>query len=477
MPYTKKTKIVATLGPTSSSEEVLEKLITAGVNVARLNFSHGTHEDHKVVLERVRSVADRLGKTVAILQDLSGPKIRTGELAEGQIELVPGAKMTLTTEDCPGDVSRMQVSYAQLPYEVQVGASILLDDGRRELKVLAIEGVEVMCEVVIGGVIKPRRGINLPGTTLKISSLTVKDRTDLTFGVDNNVDFMALSFVRSADDVKELRAILKEAGSTAAIVSKVETQEAIDNIDAIIDASDAIMVARGDLAIEVPREDVPILQKMILKKCGQKGKGSIIATQMLESMIEASVPTRAEVSDVANSILDGADAVMLSQETAMGSYPVEAVEMMARVAMNVEEKYPYYSVGLERSDVCETGTQDVVDAVTRSALTLADAVGAKAIIALTESGLTARMISRFNPKQPIIVLSPHKHVYNQMALYFGCYPVMIEQFQYIGEVYHLVSETLKEQGLAKPGDKAVILAGVPFGHSGGTNLVTTHIVE
>lgn len=476
----KKTKIVATIGPASESEAMLTSLIKAGMNVCRLNFSHGTHEGALVQVKNIRAVALKLGTPTAILQDLSGPKIRIGDFYQERVMLKKGGIFTLTTKAVVGDETKAFVNYAALPKEIKKGDSILLDDGKKHLEVISVSGTEIKCRVIVGGETKGRRGVNLPGVSLKISCLTAKDRKDVLFGIEHNIDYVALSFVRRASDIRELRAILAKAKSTAKIIAKIETEEAIQNIDAIIAETDGVMVARGDLAVEVPAQEVPILQKMIIGKCNVAGKPVIVATQMMESMIKSPIPTRAEVSDVANSILDGADAVMLSEESALGEYPVLAVAMMAKVAETSEKNYPhrealYGDILLPTNDT-SMHQKDVVDAVTFSVVSTASAVGAKVIIALSESGLTARMVSRYRPAQPVIAMSPKDYVVRQLELVFGCFPAHIDNLTTIGDVMKAVRAYVLEHKIAKRGDKVVVAAGVPFGHVGGTNMVMVEVI-
>ncbi|MFA5997455.1 MAG: pyruvate kinase [Candidatus Paceibacterota bacterium] len=470
----KKTKIVATIGPASESQPMLENLVNAGMNVCRLNFSHGSHEEHEVRVKNIHAVSEKMGMPIAILQDLSGPKIRIGDFYQERVMLKKGSLFTLTTKACVGDETKAYVNYAALPKEIKKGDSILLDDGKKSLLVLSTNGVdEIRCRVAVGGETKGRRGVNLPGVSLKISCLTAKDKKDLLFGVKHKVDFFALSFVRRATDIVELRRILAKHNSNAMIIAKIETEEAIENIDEIIKETDGIMVARGDLAVEVPAEQVPLLQKMIISKCKALGKPVIVATQMMESMIKTPVPTRAEVSDVANSILDGADAVMLSEESALGEYPVEAVTMMARVAGSVEANYPHHSAlygDMFSIEGEEDEYREIVDAVTFAAVGTASTVGARIIVALTESGHTARMVSRYRPEQTIVVMSSKAHVIEQVALSFGCYPVQVEKITNLDEAIKEVRAFVLKNKLAKKGDKVVIVAGVPFGHIGGTNM-------
>lgn len=475
----KKTKIVATIGPVSESEAMLTNLVKAGMNVCRLNFSHGTHEGALIQLKNIRKVAEKLSQPIAVLQDLSGPKIRIGDFYKERVVLKKGSHFTLTTKMCEGDESRVFVNYPALPKELKKGDAILLDDGKKSLQVISISGTEIKCRIIVGGETKGRRGVNLPGVSLKISCLTPKDKKDLDFGIAQKVDFVALSFVRRASDIRELRAILVKAKSTARIIAKIETEEAIQNFDEILKETDGIMVARGDLAVEVPAEEVPILQKMIIEKCNMAGKPVIVATQMMESMIKSPVPTRAEVSDVANSILDGADAVMLSEESALGEFPVEAVRMMSNVAKVAEQNYPYREAlyGDVLGSKRETDERkDEVDAVTFSVVSTAREVGAKIIIALSESGLTARMVARYRPAQTVIAMSPRDSVVRQLSLTFGCQPVRIDQFTTIDDVMKTVRKFVLFRKLAKKGDKVVIAAGVPFGRVGGTNMLLVEVI-
>ncbi len=476
----KKTKIVATIGPATESEETLTLLARAGMNVARLNFSHGDHKEHQKRITLIKKVAKNLDSPVAILQDLSGPKIRIGDFGgTGQITLVKDAIFKLTTKKIVGDETIVHVNYPNLPKEVKVGNFILVDDGKKKLQIVKTSKDEVVTKVIIGGDIKSRRGVNLPGSYLKISAITPKDKIDLAFGIKNKVDFVALSFVREAADILQLRKLLKAGKSDAQIIAKIETMEAIENINEIVDVSDGIMIARGDLAIEIPAQYVPLIQKEIIEKCNSVGKPVITATQMLESMIRVPVPTRAEVSDVANSILDGSDAVMLSEETALGQFPILAVEMMTQIAKHVEEKIKSKDfekvLGQNAKDALLI-TKDAPDAISYSATRVATRVGARAIIALTESGFTARMLSRFKPHEPIIVMTPHERTKTRMALSFGCLPVKIKGFKHIYEVRDMVSQFVKEKEIAKTGDKIVIVAGVPFGKAGGTNTILVHTV-
>ncbi|MFZ2300195.1 MAG: pyruvate kinase [Candidatus Moraniibacteriota bacterium] len=463
----KKTKIVATLGPVSANEKTLSAMVRAGLNVVRFNFSHETRERHAENMTLVRRVSKKLGVPIAILQDLSGPKIRIGDFKDGRVELKKGEKIVLTTSPCEGTAQRVFVNYKRLPQDIRPGKFILLDDGKKKLRVDRITKTDIHCTIIVGGDTKGRRGVNLPGTHLRISSITAKDRQDLEMGIREHVDFVALSFVRRVEDVIELRGILQRAKSKARIIVKIETDEAIEHLDEIIEAADGVMVARGDLAVEVPMEQVPFLQKRIIRQARQLGKPAIVATQMLESMINAPVPTRAEVSDVANSILDGTDAIMLSEETTLGKYPVETIAMMTRIACEVEEHYADVSV-LGRENLTEFA---VVDAVTHAVIRSAREVDAKLIVALSESGSTPRMVARHRPHCPILALTPSPMTLRQLTLSFGCYSLLTPgHLNDVDQVIMAVRKIVLAKKLAKRGECIVIVAGVPFGKAGATNM-------
>jgi pyruvate kinase len=469
MKILKQTKIVATIGPATETEEVLTKLVRAGLDVARFNMSHGTHEEHLKRFLAVRKVSQSTGKPLAILQDLSGPKIRIGEFSTPTIELIPGEKFTITTDDIIGDENRVSVNYKKLPQELKRGSIILLDDGKKKLEVIEITKTDVICLVVVGGTTKGRRGMNLPGAYLSVASITEKDRVDVVFGVENKADFVALSFVRQAKDIFELRDILKELNSDAQIVAKIETQEAIENIDEIISATDVVMVARGDLAIEIGPENVPPLQKKIIEKSRHLGKPVIVATQMLESMISSPVPTRAEVSDIANAIYDGTDAIMLSEETTLGKYPLESVETMARVAQKTEEDC--------RVDFGIKNALTVADVITSSIAFSSTTLHTKAIVALTESGGTARLIARHRGKKPIFVFVSSGRVANKMALSYGCIPIVAGNITDLNSGFKIIdSYLISEQGFAE-GDRIVVAFGMPSGIVGSTNTLHIHTVS
>ncbi len=469
--YLKKTKIVATIGPVSESPATLVHLINAGVNVARLNFSHGDHEEHGQRMKFIKEATKKTKRDIAILQDLGGVKIRIGDFAVGQITLKKGQKFTITTKKCIGNSDCVNVNYKKLPLEVQKGQDILIDDGTKKLVVTKTTKTDVETKVVVGGMIRSRRGVNVPGARLSCSALTPKDKKDVKFGIKNGVDFIALSFVRDANDIKYLKSILKREKSTAKVIAKIETPESIENIDAIISEADGIMVARGDLAIEVPACDVPHLQKMIVKKCNIVGKPVIVATQMLESMISAPVPTRAEVTDVANAIFDGADAIMLSAESAIGDYPLETVKMMTEIAVRTEADMKCRVI----EDNSEH-TSRTVNAVSRSAIQIARDVGAIAIIALTESGFSARKISRYRPSIDIVALTPNRFANKQLQLTFGVCSHIISGFETVEQTVEQTKKFVRQNKYAKKGDKIVIVAGMPFGQSGTTNMITVEKV-
>lgn len=460
---TKKTKIVATIGPSSAKEDVLKEMFISGLDVVRMNFSHGDHESHQKNLNLIRKVAKKTKTSVAVLQDLSGPKIRIGDFKDGKVMLKNGQSFTLTTKKVLGDESIVYINYEKLPKEVSVGSSVMIFDGKIHLKVEKIEGDEIRCKVVSGGEISNRKGVNVPGANLSIKSLTDKDKKDVLFGIKNKVEFIAFSFVRNASDVLELRSILNKAKSKSFIITKIETVEAVQNFDEILKVTDGVMVARGDLAVEVGAENVPVIQKEIISKCNEAGKPVITATQMLDSMEHSPVPTRAEVSDVANAIFDGTDAVMLSGETATGQYPVESIKVMSRVALTIEESLP------SRKFISLSEGEDIINAVTLSVVRVAEDVNASAIIALTESGLTARMITRFRTPFLIFSISPHQNTYNQLILSYGVTPVKMICSKNVDLFTKQITKFALENKIVKKGEKIVISAGMPFGRVGSTN--------
>lgn len=475
----KKTKIVATIGPASESAEVIKKLILAGVNVFRLNFSHGKHADHLGRLQTIRAVSAELNAPVAILQDLQGPKIRVEEMQktdgkDAGVMLEEGADFIITTEQgLVGDAKKASTSYLALIDDVKVGDRLMLDDGNIQLKAIAKTATEVHTKVIYGGKLKSRKGINLPDSTVSAPSLSDKDREDLEFGMDNGVDWVALSFVRRASDVDEMRAIIDarfpDPSDRPKIVSKVEKPEAVADIDAVIDASDAIMVARGDLGVEMEMQEVPIIQKMMVAKCNQKGKPVIVATQMLESMITSPRPTRAEAGDVANAVIDGADAVMLSAESASGMYPELAVKAMSLIIGEVEAKYPkiyykYYPIDKTLKDYES-------DSVISSAVYLAEHTEAKAICALTSSGYTATQTARHRPNADIYVFSRKAKLLAQLCLVWGVHPIYYERHKDTDETIAELESKLLKDGMLKPGQKFLTLAAAPMQRKGRANMI------
>lgn len=470
----KKTKIVATIGPASEGKKILTKMIHAGMNIARLNFSHGTHQEHLDRIKQLRAVAKETGENIAILQDLCGPKIRTGEMESESIQVPKGCVYTFTNKEVVGNSRRCTISYPHLSTEVEPGHRLFVNDGKLTFEVMETKPQkgEVLCKTIVGGIIKSRKGVNVPNSDLKnLKTLTKKDISDLAFGLESGVDAVALSFVRSKDDVIELKKRLADASADVRVIAKIETSQAVTNIEEIIEVVDAIMVARGDLAIEIPPEDVPLIQKRITLLCRQVGKPCIVATQMLGSMVENSRPSRAEVSDVANAILDGADAIMLSEETAVGSYPVEAIEIMSSVAQKVE---PTFSYKREKRSV---ERKQVVDSVSFNVVKTAEEVGAKAIIALSETGLTPRLIARFRPQQDIHCLTPYVSTFRSLAFSYGCNATKITKVTGLTSARKRIHDFIIENKIAKHGDLVIIAAGIPFGHEGGTNMMLVERVE
>ncbi len=463
---TPRTKIVCTIGPSSRDPRIIESLIREGMQVARLNFSHGTHAEHLETLQQIRSISDRLRRPVAVLQDLCGPKIRVGMLPESGILLSPGQTIVLTSDmELDGTDSRIPVSYPSLAEDVKPMDRILLSDGTMEIQVERIEGRNVFCKVVTGGQLTSHKGINLVTGTLHAPSLTDKDREDLAFGLAHGVDYVALSFVRSPKDILDAKDAIRKAGKSTPVIAKIEKHEALSVIDAIMDVSDGIMVARGDLGVEIPLEAVPHIQKELVKKARCAGKPVIIATQMLRSMVDSPRPTRAEASDVANAVLDGTDAVMLSEETASGNYPVEAVRYMARIASNAETHYPYHGVYDSEPE------QEISESVAHASCAIAAHLEAVAIVTPTRSGLTAMQVARYRPKQPILALSPVLENVRKLCLVWGCVPVWVPDAKAEDEPVQKASRVILDAGLGKPGDLMVFTAGYPVWVSGLTNML------
>ncbi|NPV29556.1 MAG: pyruvate kinase [Firmicutes bacterium] len=469
----RKTKIVCTIGPASDSLEVMKELLKAGMDVARLNFSHGTHEEHERRLHNLRRAAAELGSNLAIMLDTKGPEIRIGLLKGGRVLLREGARVTLTTEEIEGDENRISVTYKGLPRSVKPGDMVLLDDGMIGLKVLEAGDTEVDCEVVFGGELTNRKGVNLPGVPLDLPAVTEQDVADINFGIDHEVDFIAASFVRRAADVLAVRRLLEARDADIHIIAKIENEEGVKNLDEIIKVADGVMVARGDLGVEIPTEEVPLIQKKIIEKCNRAGKPVITATQMLESMIRNPRPTRAEASDVANAILDGTDAVMLSGETASGKYPVEAVRIMARIAERTEQALDYGQILLKKG---AAAPRTITDAISHATCTTAQDLGAAAIITVTKSGFTARMVSKYRPRAPIVAVSPSEKVRRKLSLVWGVQALGIPFTANTDEMIKEAVDTGLAEGLIKCGDLIVITAGVPVGVPGTTNLLKVHIV-
>ncbi len=469
----RKTKIVCTIGPVSESLDMFKKLINAGMNVARLNFSHGDFEEHGARIANARKASQELGKNLAILLDTKGPEIRTGKLKDDQkVELIQDRLITLTTEEVLGDADRVSITYRDLYKDVRIGSTILIDDGLIGLSVEDIRGTDIVCRIKNGGLLGSKKGVNVPGVKINLPGITEKDANDIIFGIQQGVDFIAASFVRKASDVMEIREILERHNAAhIQIISKIENQEGVDNLDEILEVSDGLMVARGDLGVEIPAEDVPIVQKAMIKKCNQVGKPVITATMMLDSMQRNPRPTRAEASDVANAIFDGSDAVMLSGETAAGKYPVESVLTMARIAERAEQALEHREIFIRQSNAQQTTvTEAISQAVANSALDL----DAKAILTATESGYTARMVSKYRPKAPIIAVTPDDRVLRRLSLVWGVMPVKGESCSSTDQLFEHAVDASVKTGLVSLGDLVIITAGVPVGRSGTTNLIKVH---
>ncbi len=468
-----KTKIVCTIGPASKSPEVLKQLIIRGMNVARLNFSHGTQEDHLITIENIRSIANRLGQPVAILQDIAGPKIRIGEIKKGSVILKTGDFFILTTRKITGNEKEVFVNYINLPKDVKPGDRLLLSDGALELEVIETTGQDIKCRVIIGGPLSSKKGINLTTGSLNVPILTEKDKNDLTFGLKHEVDYVALSFVRTTEDVIEVKRFMEEQGDIIPIIAKIEKHEALNNIDEIIREVDGVMVARGDLGVEIPLEQVPMVQKMLIEKSNRAGKPTITATQMLLSMVNNPRPTRAEVTDIANAILDGTGAVMLSEETAAGKYPVQAVEMMVRVADDTEKGFPY-GIWINRLGI--KNLKNEPEAVSLAARNLAENIDAISIISFTQSGSTARIISKYRPRQAIVAVTPHDKTYRRMALIWGVTPIISEKAINTTDMLDKAHAAVLKSGLFKADEAVVITAGIPVGEFGNTNLIHSTVL-
>jgi pyruvate kinase len=468
----KRTKIVATIGPASRDPDVMRSLFVSGANVIRLNFSHGTPDEHAEVIATARRIAEELGIHIAVLQDLPGPKVRTGKLRDDlpSVRLERGHRFLLTTEDVPGDETRISVQYKNLPNDVSVGNRIYLQDGQITLRIVGKTATEIETTIESGGDLRSTQGINYPDGSLNITSVTERDFEYLAFGLEQNVDYVAVSFVRSADDVHRVKAFMRERGKNVPVIAKIEKHEALEDLDNIIDAADGIMVARGDLGIEVPLEQVPLVQKALIAKCNRASKPVVTATQMLESMTFNSKPTRAEVTDVANAILDGTDAIMLSGETARGQYPIEAVRTMAEIAREVEKSYPHATLRDRRlAGVSPTIATSIAEAATRSS----DELFLPFIVTGTTTGNTAHHIAAFRPRARIIALTPTAEVARRLALLWGTESLLIERYASIDVLLYMTEQRMMQAGLVHSKDLIAFTTGMPVG-GGGTNLLKIH---
>ncbi len=470
----RKTKIVCTMGPSTDDDQVLRELMLSGMNVARLNFSHGNHEYHLNNMNRIRRISGELGKPVAIMLDTRGPEIRLELFENHKVELKKGQTFTLCMESISGNAERASITYKALPGDVREGTTILIDDGLVSMTVRSVTPEEIVCVVNNDGVVSDRKGINVPDVDLSMPYLSQKDREDIAFGVRNGIDFVAASFARTAEDILEVRRLFSQEGrSNVNIIAKIENMQGVQNIDEILRVSDGIMVARGDLGVEIPLEQVPVIQKMLIRKAYSSGKPVITATQMLDSMMKNPRPTRAESTDVANAIYDGTSAIMLSGETAAGAYPIEAVRTMARIALSAESDINYGKRFKERE---EEGTPDVTNAISHATCTSAHDLGAAAIITVTKSGRTAKMISKYRPDCPIICCTTDETVCRQLSLSWGVTPLMIGEAENTDDLFELAVQAGEDAGLLHDGELVVMTAGVPLGISGTTNLMKVHVV-
>lgn len=474
-PFHSRTKIVATLGPASAQPDVLYSMFNAGLDVCRLNFSHGSQQDHQAVLDTIKEINKKYKYNVGVLADLQGPKIRIGMVKDGGIHLVNGKLTTITTNECIGNENQIYITYKNFPKDVKDGEIILLDDGKLQMKVISTNLIdEVVCEVVHGGILTSRKGVNLPNTKVSIPSLTPEDRVNLDFVLKNDVQWIGLSFVRRAEDIIELRNIIQSQGKTSRIIAKIEKPEAIANIDEIIEVADGIMVARGDLGVEMPMEEVPLLQKMIVQKCRAASKPVIIATQMLESMITTPRPTRAEVNDVANSVLDGADAVMLSGETSVGEFPLIVIQTMQKIIQNIEQNnYPFNPDKFLK----QNSPTFLSDAICDSACFLAKQTKAVGIVSMTLSGYTAFEIASHRPEALIFIFTSNKSLLNTVSLLWGVRGFYYDKFESTDQSILEVNEILKKQKLVKKGDILINTAAIPMEKKGKTNMLKITVVD
>lgn len=464
----RKTKIICTIGPASESEEMLRALIDAGMNVARFNFSHGTHEEHREKFKRLVRIRKEMGKPVATLMDTKGPEIRLKDFEGGKVMLEKGKGFTLTTEDVMGTAERASITYKDLVKDVKAGGSILIDDGLIELRIDNVTDTDIHCTVINGGPVSNHKGVNVPDTDLSMPFISEQDRADIEFGAKLGYEYIAASFTRTADDIREIRSILDQFGSRMKIIAKIESTQGVNNIDEILDVADGVMVARGDLGVEVPMEEVPVYQKHIIHLAEVRGKIVVTATQMLDSMMHNPRPTRAEATDVANAIYDGTTAIMLSGETASGAYPLEAVRTMSRIAEAAENDIDYRRRFMNRPDEVNA---DITTAISHSTCMVAQDINAKAIVTVTMSGFTARRISKYKPTCPIVACSVSEPVACQMNLLYGVIPLNIPQEDNEEMLFEAAVMAAKKAGVVEKGDKVVLTAGVPLGETGNTNMV------
>ncbi|QAT43922.1 pyruvate kinase [Aminipila luticellarii] len=469
----RKTKIICTLGPSTMDDEILRQLMLEGMNAARLNFSHGDHKQHAETLHRIRQMRDELGLPIAAILDTKGPEIRICKFEQDKIILERGQKFTLTTRDMIGNQDMVSITYQDLPKDIHAGMKILIDDGLIELQVLEVGETDIVCEVENGGPVSNNKGVNVPNSNLSMPFISPRDYDDILFGIEQNVDYIAASFVRTAEDVLAIRKILKEQNcNTIQIIAKIENMQGVENIDKIIEVSDGVMVARGDMGVEIPLEDVPVLQKIIIKKCISAGKIVITATQMLDSMMKNPRPTRAEATDVANAIYDGTSAIMLSGETAAGAYPVESLQTMVRIAERAEEDINYKSRFAQNRDIIKP---DVTTAISHATCTTSMDLNAAAIITVTASGRTAHMISRYRPDCPVIGCTSNACVWRQLNLAWGVTPLIIPEYQNTRDLFNSAVAAASKAGYVKTGEIVVLTAGVPIGITGTTNILKVQI--
>lgn len=474
----KHTKIVATIGPASQDEKTLRAMIRAGMNVARINFSHGSHRVHGQTIDAIRLIAAQEEAVVAILCDIQGPKIRIGQLEQEPLMLEAGDAITLTLDEVIGQAGRISLPHPEFVRDIHAGTTLLLDDGNLQFQVMQTTARELVCEVAVGGALKSRKGVSAPKAKLTLSAITEKDRADIEFALSKNCDYMAMSFVRTADDIRELQGLMKRLGKEAPVIAKIEMGEALDNIEDIIQCCAGIMVARGDLGVETPAEEVPLHQKRIIALCNAAAKPVITATQMLESMTQNPRPTRAEASDVYNAIMDGTDAVMLSAESASGDYPVRAVEVMAKIAVTAEQHLQ--DIGLRASAVPASRPPESVasisDAISKATFGLSEVIQPTAIVTTSLTGDTTRRVAKERPGRPILCMTPNPVTQRRMALIWGVIPLLVEPFRTIDEMIDIIVRAARDKRLVKHGDRLIIIASVPFGADGQTNLIKIHTI-